>query len=281
MKPIIKLFDSGWSYILDLSFKLISLLVIWSYNCNNAVKKNITHLGTSIVRVCQSTLNIFSQWISKPRIRKPKYHRKSSSGAERFAQNLCACKKSQYDVQNCKSGRHNRRHTFKCHRSQYKPISTNISYNGLMVKGRKRGNITKPSSPCRQDWMLHSLNHRQDITARENTKLKSSLLPFEELIMDNNDLSTQSEYDNCFNINFPLHHALNQVDLNTNLLDKMISTEVVLQPTKKQRIICPHKSISKKSSNKRKSRLENKKFTSVCKQLYGIITEPNSNNGFK
>ena len=69
LKPIIKPFNSGWSYILDLSFKLISRLVIWSYNCKNAVKKNITHLGTSIVWVCQSILNIFPQWIAKPRIK--------------------------------------------------------------------------------------------------------------------------------------------------------------------------------------------------------------------
>ena len=126
LKPIIKPFDSGWSYIFDLFCKLISLLVIWSYNCNNAAKKETTHLGMLVVQACQSTLNIFPQLISKTRIRKPKNHRKSSSGVGIFAQNLSACKKSQYDVQNCKPGRHNRRHTFKCHRSQYKPISTNI-----------------------------------------------------------------------------------------------------------------------------------------------------------
>ena len=134
LKPIIKPLDSGWNYIMDLSFKLISLLVIWLYNCNNEVKKNITHLGTLIVRVCRSTLNIFPQWISKPRIIKPKNHRKSSSSVGRFAKNLNACKKSQYDVQNYKYWRHNWRHTFKCCTSQYKPISTNIPYNGLMVK---------------------------------------------------------------------------------------------------------------------------------------------------
>ena len=50
MKPVIQPFDSGWIYILDLSFKLISLLVIWSYNCNNAAKKNVTHLGSSIAQ---------------------------------------------------------------------------------------------------------------------------------------------------------------------------------------------------------------------------------------
>ena len=89
---MIKPFDSGRIYILDLSFKLISLLVIWLYNCNNVAKKNITHLGTLIVWVCQSTLNVFPQWISKPWIRKPKNHRKSNRGAGRFAQNLRAYK---------------------------------------------------------------------------------------------------------------------------------------------------------------------------------------------
>ena len=280
LKPIITLFDRGWSYILNLSFKLILLLVIWSYNCNNVVKKKITHLGILIGQICWSTLNIFPQWISKPRIRKPKYHRKSSSGAGRFAQNLRACKKSQYDVRNCKSGRHNQRQIFKCHRSRYKPISTNIPCNGLIVKGRKRGN-TKHSSPCRQSRMLCSLNHCQDNTARENTNLKSSLLPFEELIMDNADLSMKSEYDNCSNINLPLHHALNQVNLNNDLLDKVILTEVVLRHTKKPRSVGLHKWISKKNGNRRKSRLGNKKFRSVCKPLYWMTTDSNINNSLK
>ena len=102
-----------------------------------------------------------------------------------------------------------------------------------MVKGRKSSN-TKAPSPRRQNWMLHALNHRQDITVRASTKLKSSLLPFKELNMDNNDLSTNSEYNNRSSINFPCHHAPKQVDSNTYLLDKVILTEVVLQPTKKE-----------------------------------------------
>ena len=83
-----------------------------------------------------------------------------------------------------------------------------------MVKGRKSGN-TKAPSPCKQNRMLRSLNHRQDITVCKNTKLKSSFLSFKELNMSKGDLSTNSEYDNRSNINFPLHHALNQVDSNT------------------------------------------------------------------
>ena len=85
--------------------------------------------------------------------------------------------------------------------------------------------------------------------------------------MENGDLSTRSEYDNCSNIYFPLHHSLNQVNLNTNLLDKVILTEVVLQPTEKPRSVGPHKSILKKNGNKRKSRLEIRN-SGVCVNHY-------------
>ena len=110
----------------------------------------------------------------------------------------------------------------------------------MMVKGRKGGNSKTPS-PCRQNRMLCSLNHRQDITIRENTKLRSPLLPFDELNMSNGDLSTNLIYDNRYNINFPLHPALNQVDLNTDLLNEVILIEVVMQPTEKPRSVGPHK----------------------------------------
>ena len=96
-----------------------------------------------------------------------------------------------------------------------------------MVKGRKSGN-TKAPSPCRQNRMLCSLNHCQDITVHGYTKLKLSLLPFKELNMGNDDLSTNSEYDNRSSVNFPCHNAPKQVDSNNDLLDKVILTEVVL-----------------------------------------------------
>ena len=61
----------------------------------------------------------------------------------------------------------------------------------------------------------------------------------------------------------------------------MILTEVLLRPTKKPRSIGPHKLISKKNSNTRKSHLGNKKFRSVCKPLYGITADHYINNGLK
>ena len=119
-----------------------------------------------------------------------------------------------------------------------------------MIKGRKSSN-TKASSPCRQNWMLCSLNHHQDVTVCGYTKLKLFLLHFEELNIGNDDLSTNSEYDNHSTFNFPFHHALNQVDSNTDLVDKVILTEVVLRPTKKPRSVGQHKSISKKMATRR------------------------------
>ena len=65
--------------------------------------------------------------------------------------------------------------------------------------------------------------------------------------MDNGDLSTKSEYDNHYNINFSLHNALNQVDLNTDLIDEGILTEVILRPSKKPRSVAPHKLILKEN----------------------------------
>ena len=148
-----------------------------------------------------------------------------------------------------------------------------------MVKGKKRGN-TKAPSPCRRNWMLRSLNHCQYITVRGCTKMKLSLLHFKELNMSNNDLSTNSEYDNRSSINFPLHHTLNQVDSNTDLLDKVILTKVVLQPTKKSRSVGPHKLISKKNNKKEKSCLEDKKFRSLNKSFYGIHVDFDSDDDY-
>ena len=278
MKPIIKPFDSGWSYILDLSLKLISLLVIWSYNCSNITKKKVTHLGSSIVQVFWSTLNVIPQWISKLWIKRSFKHQKSSSGAGRFAVNLCICKNLHYDVQNCKSGRHNWRQSFKQHRSRYKPISTNIPYDGLTVKGSKS---YKVPSPCRRNRMVHANIRCQDNVICRSTRFKSSLVHFNKLNMNNNYFSINSKYNDHSVLDFPLQFTPNQVDSTTGLLDDIVLTEVVLWSTEKPRSVGPHESILKKNDKKRKSHQENKKFRSVCKPTYGATANHNINIGLK
>ena len=94
------MYDSGWNYIQHRFIKLILLLVIWSWKCNNMLKNKITILQTLVIQVYWTTLNISPHWISKLPIRKHKNHCKVSIGAERFAQNLRVYKKSRYNVRN-------------------------------------------------------------------------------------------------------------------------------------------------------------------------------------
>ena len=179
LKLIIKPFDSGWNYIQHVFFKLILFLLIWSWKCNSILKKKITSLQTSVIRISLTTLNIFSHWISKPCIRKYKNHSKASSSAGRFAQNLKACKKSQYNINNCKSERHNQHHTFKCRNSKYESASTTIPSYGLKVKGIKNRK-TKPLFPRRQKRMLNAIKHREDISLQNYIRIEPPFLPFNE-----------------------------------------------------------------------------------------------------
>ena len=147
----------------------------------------------------------------------------------------------------------------------------------MIVKGRNRGN-TKPPSPRRRNRMLRALNHCQDIIVRASKRLKSSLLPFEELNIDINHLSMNSEYNNRFSANFSCHHAPKQVDLNTNLLDEVILTEVVLRPTEKPKSVGPHKFILKKKWQQEEITLKNKKFRSTNRSLFGIHVDPDNDD---
>ena len=52
---------------------------------------------------------------------------------------------------------------------------------------------------------------------------------------------------------------LNQVDLNTNLLDNVILQQVVIQPTEKPRSVGPRKSKSKTTTNKKNYASKTKK----------------------
>ena len=89
--------------------------------------------------------------------------------------------------------------------------------------------------------MLHATICYQDDIICRSTRFKLSLLHFNELNMNNNHLSTNSEYNDHSVLNFPLQFTPNQVDSTTNLLDKVVLTEVVLQPTEKPRSVGPHR----------------------------------------
>ena len=126
--------------------------------------------------------------------------------------------------------------------------------------------------------MLHAtISCQIDIICR-STRFKSSLLDFNKLNINNNHLLTNSEYNDRSVLNFPHQFTPNQVNSTTDLLDNVVLTAVVLQPTKNPRSVGPNKLILKKNDNKRKSHQENKKFRSVCKPTYGTTTDHNVNN---
>ena len=97
----------------------------------------------------------------------------------------------------------------------------------------------------------------------------------------NDHLAIDSLYNNHSCVNLLYCQGPNQVDSSINLLDKMVLTKVVTRPTKKTKGVGSHKLIPKKTRNKRKSRLENKKISSASKALYGVSADPNSDNGIK
>ena len=260
LKAIIKPYDSERDHILNLSFKLILLLAIWSWKCNNELKKKITNLRTTITQVYWSVLNVFPWWISKPWIRKHKTHSKTSKGAGRFAHILFAFKKSQYNICNCKSGSYNRCHTFRHHNTQFKPSLTNIPSYGLKIEKKKNGK-TKTWSPHQRNRMPHAYNLHQDTS--------------------NDHVSMNWGYDNHSCINLPYYQGINQVNSSINLQDEVILPKVVTRPTKKPRSVGSHKLIPKKSRNKKNSHLRIKKFRSIIKSLCEISAGHNNNNGLK
>ena len=82
--------------------------------------------------------------------------------------------------------------------------------------------------------MLHATICCQGDIICRSTRFKLSLLNFNKLDVNNNQLSTKSEYNDYSVLNFSLRFTNNQVDSTTDLLYNVVSTEVVLRPTKKQ-----------------------------------------------
>ena len=105
--------------------------------------------------------------------------------------------------------------------------SIDISYSCLKVKGRNKGK-TKIPSPCRCNQMICAINLCQDVTLCRPTKIKAPFVPFDEPNLCNDYILRDLEYIDRFCINFPCHCVLNQVDLDTNLLDNVLLMKDVL-----------------------------------------------------
>ena len=119
---------------------------------------------------------------------------------------------------------------------------------------------TKPPSPRRQNQVLNTIKHPQDISLWKSTRTESPFLPFNE----------PNSFNDCIFIDQKYNDQLfffNQVDSNMEMFDNVVLKRVIVQPTKKSRRVGPHKSKSKSTTNKKKSCLKNNKFRSVSTQL--------------
>ena len=135
--PIIIPFDTGWTIALHLINKLIYhiLLLLWIFQ--DIV---LPRLHSSIDHVCGIVLPHLCDWKCTPAVRRNKNRDKTSHGAGKFSKKLCNSKNSCYNERNCKSGKHNRRHSFL----RYKPLKTRQNANAtslpdLKVKTRSVG----------------------------------------------------------------------------------------------------------------------------------------------
>ena len=74
--------------------------------------------------------------------------------------------------------------------------------------------------------MIHAINHCQNTSFWESTKMEPPFLPFDAPNLCNDYIFMNLEYGNplCF---------LNHVDLNTDLLNNVFLKKVIVQPTEK------------------------------------------------
>ena len=107
--PIFIPFDTGWIFIQHMIDKLTYLILLWSLVFSNIV---ITSLHSLVNYMYNIACNHLPKWNSTPHVRRDKNRHKTSHGAGKFSQKLCSSKESRYNERNCKSGRHNCRHTF-------------------------------------------------------------------------------------------------------------------------------------------------------------------------
>ena len=110
---------------------------------------------------------------------------------------LHKCNYSYYNVRNCKSGRHNRRHSFKRHNIRLRPCPSNNTCVGLTVK-------YTTNSPHRQTRIVRANLSYQDDIIRQSTRFKSSLLHSDKFDMNNNHLSVNSTHTEYSILNSPV-----------------------------------------------------------------------------
>ena len=246
--PIIIPFDTGWTIILRLIDKLMYCTLLLSWIFQDTV---VPRLQSSKDYVCDIVLPYLFDWKHTPILRKIKNRDKSSHGAGKFSMKLRNSKKSSYNERNCKSGRHNRRHSFLRHKpSKIRQYANARSLPDLNVKTRSvKG--TKHPSPRRRDRMIRALHRRQVREQLHLSNLNQHILPYDEPNLYNDFITKDTSQPSRFIINFPRHCVLGHVLSDSDPLNDLGPWKEVVRPTKKPRSVGPHKSKLKKN-NKQK-----------------------------
>ena len=251
--PIIPRFITGHYFLQYMFNKFLYFILFCTCKVSSITRNTIIYIHGTIFDTITFIPNILTNWINKPRLRKIKKRYKISHGSRKFSQNLRTSRNSWYNEHNCKSGRHDRRHTFIQHKSQTKGTPTDNSKPELKNKSRKKGVIKYPL-PRRRDQMLCAINYRTN--CQDRNKIDHYILSYKVPDLCNDYISKEHGSKNRFYSSFSRHCVLGHVFSNIYPLDDVDSWKEVVRPTKKPRSVGPHKSkpiqtIKKTTNNKR------------------------------
>ena len=144
LKSTILIPNSGWQFLHSMLYKIICFMLLCTFKAKVPTCKTILYIIGTLFEVVILTPIAIYKWFNKSQIRHTKKHRKISNGSGEFSHNFCVSKKSCYNEQNCKSGRHGCRHTFMKRKSRAKRATTNNSNQNLKIKCRKLGTVDSP-----------------------------------------------------------------------------------------------------------------------------------------
>ena len=129
----------------------------------------------------------------------------------KFLKNLRSSKESCYNERNCKSGKHNRQHSFLRRKPLKIRQDTNTtSLPDLKVKTRSV-RWTKYPSSRRQDRIIRAVHRRQVAKQLSLSDLCQHILPYDEPDLYNDFITKEVDYKDRFIINFPRHCVLRHV----------------------------------------------------------------------
>ena len=100
--------NTVYQFLQSMFYKIIYFMLFCTLKAITITSKTVVYVFETLSEVVTSTPIAIYNWINKPRIRYTKKHCKTSNGSGKFSHNLRTSKKSCYNEQNCKSGRHGR-----------------------------------------------------------------------------------------------------------------------------------------------------------------------------